>query len=72
MKIEKFTSAEAMISISLKELTAINNSINEVCNDLDIHDFSARIGATREDVKSLLNEFNNLIDSMTVKGKDIT
>jgi len=67
----KFITAEGgHISVSLTEedLLILNNALNEVCNGLDIIDFTTRIGASREHVKSLLDQVGGLFDMIGPKS----
>ena len=50
------------IFFSREELFIINNSLNEVCNALDIYDFETRMGATREDTVELLNKIFRFLE----------
>ena len=46
---------------SENELFIIHNSLNEVCNALDVTDFETRMGSTREDALNLLQKINKLL-----------
>jgi hypothetical protein len=51
----------ATISLSLTELYIVNNAVNEVCNALDIDEFSTRMGVEREDASKFLEQIHALI-----------
>jgi hypothetical protein len=57
---------KATIELSPGELVIIVNALNEVCNGLDLPDFSTRIGADRQAAERLLAEMRSLADP-TVK-----
>ncbi|SCA58806.1 hypothetical protein AB751O23_AP_00160 [Chlamydiales bacterium SCGC AB-751-O23] len=52
------------VSLSVDELIIINNSLNEVCNGLDIWEFETRMGFSKEEVSKLLEKVNALVDSV--------
>jgi hypothetical protein len=51
------------LRLSLSELIAINNALNEVCNGLPTKDFENRIGASLKDVEQLLKTTGQIVDS---------
>jgi hypothetical protein len=50
------------IVMSRDELILINNALNEVCNGIDIREFSTRLGASRSEAEELLDAIGKLID----------
>lgn len=64
MKVERVEAKEAIIRFSPDELLLLNNALNEVCNGLDIDEFSTRMGAELEDVEKLLQQIGEAIDTM--------
>lgn len=55
---------KANIQFSIDEITILNNSLNEVCHGVEIHDFDTNIGASREEAKLLLNSVNELMNEL--------
>ena len=53
----------ADIRFSNEELVIISNALNEICNGVEIDDveFATRMGAEREEVRSLLESLGSLI-----------
>ncbi|MCI0438269.1 MAG: hypothetical protein L0177_03955 [Chloroflexi bacterium] len=66
MKIRRFESDGAVVSLSTHELAILNNALNEVCNGLDIAEFSTRMGAELEEAEGLLNQIGKAIRSLKV------
>lgn len=64
MKVERVEAKEAIIRFSPDELLLLNNALNEVCNGLDLDEFSTRMGAELEDVEKLLQQIGEAIDTM--------
>ena len=64
MHIEQVKKETTTISLSKEELVILNNALNEVCNGLDLNEFSTRMGAERENVDELLSEIGKVIDAM--------
>jgi hypothetical protein len=67
MKLESIEAREAIIRFSLDEMIILNNAFNEVCNGLDINEFSLRVGAEREEVAELLSAIGAIIDKINNK-----
>lgn len=61
MKILKKDASQATLSVSLDELTTINNSLNEICNALEPEEFQTRMGVTVEEARALLAEINEVL-----------
>jgi hypothetical protein len=49
------------IRLSLEELVAINNALNEVTNALDIEEFETRMGVSHEFALDLLRQIHAAI-----------
>ena len=64
MQIEQVEKEITTIRLSQEEVVIINNALNEVCNGLDINEFSTRIGASRVNVEELLFQIGKIIDAM--------
>jgi hypothetical protein len=50
------------LTVSRDELILLNNALNEVCNGLEVPEFSTRIGAPLAEVEALLDAIGDLID----------
>jgi len=46
------------------ELIVLNNSLNEVCNGLDLPEFEVRMGATVDEVKEVLKSINLILSGI--------
>jgi hypothetical protein len=49
------------LRLSLEELVAINNALNEVTNALDIEEFETRMGVSRDVAVELLRQIHTAI-----------
>ena len=47
--------------LSSQDLLAITNSLNEVCNGIDIRAFETRLGCSKEYIQNLLEQFRALV-----------
>ncbi len=54
----------AIVDLSPKEVVIIANALNEVCNGLDVAEFSLRIGASRDQALRLLADMKSLADQL--------
>ncbi len=66
MKIRRLKSDGAVVSLSAHELAILNNALNEVCNGLDIAEFSTRMGAELEEAEKLLDQIGKAVRSLKV------
>lgn len=64
MQIQQVEKERTTIRLSKEELVILNNALNEVCNGLDLNEFSARMGSQRENVVELLSQFGKVINAM--------
>ncbi|MEH1841577.1 MAG: hypothetical protein V7L20_23225 [Nostoc sp.] len=64
MQIEQVEKEIATIRLNKEELVILNNVLNEVCNGLDLKEFSIRVGTPRENVEELLAQIGKIIDAM--------
>ncbi len=55
MKIASVAADHFEISVNEAELATLCNCLNEVCNGIHVFEFATRLGATREEVSSMLN-----------------
>ena len=61
MKVINLKRDKAELIISEEELYAIYNTINEVCNGIDIYEFQTRIGSSRQEMAVLMNELKEVL-----------
>jgi len=59
---------EVTIRLTLDELYALNNALNEVCNALDIQEFSTRMGVERDEAATLLDQIHALLEVLEPGG----
>jgi hypothetical protein len=64
MKLERKETRDATVRLSRHELVMLNNALNEVCNGLDLDEFSIRMGAEIEEVEALLKEVGSIINTI--------
>lgn len=64
MEFLKNNLTSADIKISIDELLTIHQSLNEVCNGIDLFEFQTRIGVSREEVACLMKIINQIIDKI--------
>ncbi|MBS0655627.1 MAG: hypothetical protein JSR46_07615 [Verrucomicrobia bacterium] len=62
MKLLKNNSKSTEILLSIDELLTIHQSLNEICNGIDVFEFQTRIGVSREEVVELMKEFATVIN----------
>lgn len=55
---------QADIRVTEDELLILNSALNEVCNGISVSEFDTRIGATRDDVASLLEKIGQTLDAI--------
>jgi len=55
----------ATVALSLHELLALSNALNEVCNALELPEFSSRMGIGRDEAMTLLHQFGALYDELS-------
>lgn len=58
----------AKVELTGEELLIITNALNEVCNGLEMPDFSTRIGADRAEALELLREMTSSWDMTDSKS----
>jgi hypothetical protein len=56
--------SRAVVELTADELLIVNNAINEVCNGIDVPEFSTRIGSGREEALALLKEIGATLDRL--------
>ncbi len=52
------------VKLSIDELLTIHQSLNEVCNGIDLFEFQTRIGVSREEVLHLMKEISQIINEI--------
>ena len=65
MQIQYVEAGKATVVLTEEELLIVNNAVNEVCNALDVAEFSTRMGASMDEARSLLRQIGELCDRMT-------
>lgn len=64
MKLLKNSSSSVDIRMSIDELITIYQSLNEVCNGIDLFEFQTRIGVPREEVSALMKILSKAINQI--------
>jgi hypothetical protein len=62
MELDEQTATGVRIDLTWDELVLFNNALNEVCNGIDVWEFSTRLGATRDEARQLLREVHDLVE----------
>ena len=70
MKLSNFNGNQVTLQVTRHELVIFNNALNEVCNALDIWEFSTRMGAEKEQVAQLLQQISATIDEIEKQPVD--
>ncbi len=70
MRIVVIEKGEATVRLTEAQLVIVNNALNEVCNGIDVEEFSTRLGAEVTKVRGLLKEVNGVLDRMPPNGSD--
>ncbi len=65
MEVIDTTPESSVIRLSNDEISMLNNALNEVCNGVHISEaaFGTRLGATKSEMRGLLNEIHRLLVS---------
>ncbi len=69
MQIRESDETHIVLDLSRNELILVNNALNEVCNDLDLPDFSTRLGAQRGEIEAMFRQIKAALEGMA-KRKD--
>jgi hypothetical protein len=64
MKVLAVSRQNVELRLAENELVMLNNALNEVCHALDLDEFEARMGASKEQARELLNAIGRLLDQM--------
>jgi hypothetical protein len=70
MQLEGKENKDAIVRLNHQELVMLNNALNEVCNGLDLDEFSIRMGAEIEEVEALLKEVGSIINTINATEKN--
>jgi hypothetical protein len=62
MELKKVDHSGVSVLLRPDDLLAICNALNEVCNALEVPEFSSRIGVGREEALTLLREANAIYE----------
>ena len=57
MELLSVNDESATVRMNLDEVRIISNALNEICNGIDIKEFSTRVGAELSEVEELLRQF---------------
>jgi hypothetical protein len=49
------------LPVTDQELRILNNALNEVCHGIDVPEFATRMGATRDEVRALLDRIHAML-----------
>jgi hypothetical protein len=69
MQIRQSDETHVVLDLTHNELILLNNALNEVCNGLDLPDFSTRLGAQRSELEALFRQIKGALEGM-MKRKD--
>lgn len=64
MEVIDIASEKSRVEMSRDELLILNAALNEICNGIAVPEFETRVGASKQEVSSLLVAFNQLLDRM--------
>jgi hypothetical protein len=67
MKVLTFTEESANFQLSINELKVFRNALMEVCDHILDYEFKTRLQVSREEVKSLILEIEQVIEKMSLK-----
>ncbi|MBV9122212.1 MAG: hypothetical protein JO112_02485 [Planctomycetes bacterium] len=59
-----------IVRLTQHELVILNNALNEVCNGIEVPEFSIRMGAELQTVVEVLRQINGLIAVMEKQMSD--
>jgi hypothetical protein len=67
MRTQSISSSSAVVELTVDDLSMLNNALNEVCNGLDLEEFSTRMGAEKQNVLKLLHRVREVLDGVTAR-----
>jgi len=62
MRVERTPDQEFLVWLDRDELVTFNNALNEVCNGMDVWEFSTRMGSQRDRAIELLTQLKRALD----------
>lgn len=65
MDVISIAGKEAQLTIGENELLILNSALNEICNGISVTEFETRIGASKENVCTLLNDIGHVLNNMS-------
>jgi hypothetical protein len=54
MNVEKEGDGDFALTVSRSEFSLLSNALNEVCNGIEVWEFTTRMGSSREEAEELL------------------
>ena len=64
MELKKVDESGAWVVLSPEDLLTVCNALNEVCNGLDVPEFTTRMGVEREEALCLLKTANAVYEKV--------
>jgi hypothetical protein len=61
MRVLEVKRDEASVCLTKTELMILNNALNEVCNGIEVPEFTTRLGADISEVRQLLGDVDELL-----------
>ncbi len=61
MRLLRNDSKSAELTLTLDELLTLHQSLNEVCNGIEIFEFETRMGVSEEEASSLMDAIREVI-----------
>lgn len=55
---------QAQLTLGENELLILNSALNEICNGISVPEFKTRIGASKEEICTLLSQIGCILDNM--------
>lgn len=70
MQVHNIVEDRAIVTMTEEEFLILsNNALNELCNAIELPEFSTRMGADRFQVENLLREIHSLLGELERKKK---
>ncbi|HDT3137103.1 TPA: hypothetical protein QIF81_002943 [Enterobacter asburiae] len=64
MDVISIAGKQAQLTLGENELLILNSALNEICNGISVPEFETRIGASKEEVCTLLSQIGCILDNM--------
>lgn len=71
MQLLKSDEHSAEVRLSIDELFTIHQSLNEICNGIDLFEFQTRIGVSREEVLYLMKTISQIINKVEKMSEEL-